>query len=71
MHEIEVHGDPGVDTNHNPDPDETSVDEPGVEPGVDNDDDDKLPPLVNRGYDSDSDDEDDDDENKNSYFETF
>ena len=42
MHEIEVHGDPGVDTDHNPDPEETSVDEPGVEPGVDYDSDSDL-----------------------------
>ena len=35
MHETEVHGDPGLNTDHNPDPEETSVDEPGVEPGVD------------------------------------
>ena len=56
MHETEVHGDLGVDTDHNPNPKKRSIDEPGVDPGVDNDDDDEPPPLVNRGYDSDSDD---------------
>ena len=71
MHEIEVHGDPGVDTDHNPDPNETSVDEPGVEPGVDNYDNVKPPPHVNRGYDSDYDDEDDENENNKSAFGTF
>ena len=35
MHETEVHEDPGLNTGHNPDPDETSVDEPGVYPVVD------------------------------------
>ena len=30
VHETEVHGDPGLDTNYNPDPDKTSVDEPGA-----------------------------------------
>ena len=42
VHDTEVHGDPGVNTDHNPDPDKTSVDEPGVEPGVDYDSDSDL-----------------------------
>ena len=31
VHETEVHGDPGVDTDHNPNPKKISIDEPGVD----------------------------------------
>ena len=56
-----------MDTDHNPDSDKISVDYPGV----DNNDDDKLPPLVKRGYGPDYVDEAEDDKNNKSVFKTF